>query len=74
MVMTVGAAARSNGADVAPAVITRAFSDTLVNAIVFRDAGGVQAVTSIRLFETEAEARGSLEYDSMTAGYWPPRT
>lgn len=74
MVVAVGAAARSNGTDVAPAVITRVWGETMVNATVFPDAAGVQAVTSVRLFADETEARGSLQNESMTALYWPTRT
>lgn len=57
----------SNGADEAPAIITRVWSDTCVNLTVFRDATEPLAVTSVVLAE-DFEASGQW-----TAWRWPPR-
>ena len=75
-VLVTGGAAVFNGADVAPAVITRVWSDDLVNVTVFPDASqGVCACTSVRLFRDETAARGardSAPEGSTTAyAYWP---
>ena len=78
IVLAVGGSARANGADVAPAVITRVWGEHpdggwTVNATVLPDAGTPVASTSIRLFDTEDEARAALPYESSSAAYWPPR-
>lgn len=76
--------ARNNGADVAPAVITRVWSDDLVNVRVLLDASpDVPALTSIKLFESpEAMAAAQAERDAahphmvgtpFFGAYWPPR-
>lgn len=74
IVLVMGGAAKSNGADVAPAVITRVWSDEMVNVTVFPDAHerAAQPETSINLYETEDEAREALA-SSGRAAYWPPR-
>jgi hypothetical protein len=76
----------NNGADVAPALITRVWSDSLVNVQVFRDAGhGGQAATSVPLYDDRAALDAAkAERDNAalphalaltyTAAYWPPRT
>jgi hypothetical protein len=76
-VLVVGGPAVSSNTDVAPAVITRCWGahpdgGEIVNVCVFPDAGISPAVTatSVRLFDTEAEARALLP---STAAYWPPR-
>ncbi|MGW8326481.1 hypothetical protein ACWGLE_01095 [Streptomyces sp. NPDC055897] len=76
----------NNGADVAPAIITRVWSDSMVNVQVFRDgAHGGQAATSIPLFADRAavdtaraeRVGAALPHQLVTtfmAAYWPPRT
>lgn len=79
VVIAVGFKARSNGADVAPAMITRVWSQRedgawLVNAKIFRDNGSEQDVTSVYLFDDEATARGNNEsHETMTSLHWPAR-
>jgi hypothetical protein len=74
----------NNGADVAPAVITRVFRDDLVNVKVLLDgADGAKAMTSVGLYadreaadaaraRRDEETPHMAEYD-FTAAYWPPR-
>jgi hypothetical protein len=75
MVLVVGTPAQSNGADVAPAVITRVFGDhpdggSVVNVTVFPDAALPRPATSVRLVDDEDQARALLP---STAAFWPPR-
>ncbi len=77
-VLAVGGKAKSNGAEVAPAVITRVWSQRdetswLVNATLLPDCGAPVVVTSVYLFEDEQAARDSLQHETATALYWPPR-
>jgi hypothetical protein len=77
--------ATNNGADVAPAIITRVWSDNLVNVRVLLDGQGIEWRTSVTLYDTpdafaEAAARRDQERpDLIKAGipfhgvYWPPR-
>jgi hypothetical protein len=76
MVLVVGDAAKHNGADVAPAVITHIWGEHAdgkawtVNLMLFPDAGEPRSATSVYLYETEEEAR---KRNPSTAAYWPPR-
>lgn len=75
MVMVVGRPAQSNGADAAPAVITRVWNERedgswLVNLHVFPDAQPSYPATSIPLYATEQDAQAQLP---ATAAYWPAR-
>lgn len=57
----------NNGADVAPAVITRVWNDTVVNVRVLCDGDAMVWKTSATLCADEESARGKH------AVYWPPR-
>jgi hypothetical protein len=63
-------AAGNNGTDVAPAVITRVWSNEMVNVKVFNDGLACEWKTSVHLFDVEEQAR---EYGILSACYWPPR-
>lgn len=58
----------NNGADVAPAVITRVWGDSMVNVKVLLDAAGEQWQTSVNLY-TERPDNPELT----RAAWWPPR-
>ncbi len=78
VIHAVGGSAASNGADVAPALITRVWGEHpdggwTVNATVFPDYGQPVFASSTRLFDTEEQARESLQYPSSIAAFWPPR-
>lgn len=67
---------QNNGADVAPAIITRVWSEDMVNVRVLGDnAGPPEWKTSIKVYETREEAAasntaaGAVPY----AAFWPPR-
>jgi hypothetical protein len=62
-----GLANDDNGAETAPAIITRVWSDTLVNVRVLLDSEHTPCKTSVALVETAEEAEASY------ACYWPPR-
>lgn len=79
IVLAVGAAALGNGTDVAPALITRVWSDneqagtSMVNATVFPDNSTTpRVVSSATLHPDEEAARADLG-EGMTALFWPPR-
>lgn len=58
----------NNGADVAPGVITRVWSDTCVNVRILLDNEGAPSwKTSVALFDTAEEAAVGHSC------YWPPR-
>ena len=72
-----GGRAVSNGCDTAPAVITRVWSQRengawLVNVTLFPDATDPRTVTSVYLYETEADIPEGL-HQSTTSLYWPAR-
>lgn len=75
IVLVVGGAAKSNGAEVAPAIITRVFSEHpdggwTINATVLPDYGQPALASSLRLVDDEDTAR------ALPGGYgafWPPR-
>lgn len=78
IVIAVGGSAANNGADVAPAVITRVWSEHpdggwTINATVLPDYGQPVFASSTRLFDTEEEARANLPHPSSIAAFWPPR-
>lgn len=61
--------ATNNGADEAPAIITRVWSDTMINVRVFSDTGtgdSVMSKTSLNLHDEKPEFPG---HDA----WWPPR-
>lgn len=75
IVHLVGTHADSNGADVAPAIITRVWSDEMINVCVFPDSGTPHNVTSVKLVADEAAARAlsdGLPY-KQNAAFWPSR-
>lgn len=77
--MVLGGPAVSNGADVAPAVITRVWSDELVNVMVFPDGSDQpRAATSVRLCRDEDRARahlaGVVASSAVPVAYWPAMT
>lgn len=75
IVLVTGPAASSNGTDIAPAVITRVWSDTMINVTVLPDAGAPFPATSVKLVEDEATAadiNAQAEHPQNVA-YWPPR-
>lgn len=73
----------NNGADVAPAIITRVWSDTLVNCRVLLDGTTLDWKTSITLYagpDELAEALAKRDADNphmvgtpFFGAYWPPR-
>lgn len=72
-VLFAGEQARSNGADVAPAVITRVWAEHpeggwLVNLQVLPDNAPPVPATSVRLVDDEDTARAAGY-----AAWWPPR-
>jgi len=87
IVIAKGGAARSNGSETAPAIITRVWDQNLpmdywnVNVTVFPDAAAPVVVTSARLYydveaadaAVKAMQETSAWHESMTVLYWPPR-
>jgi len=60
---------QNNGADVAPAVITRVWGPEMVNLRVFVDAPTMPlSKTSVKLFDSQEEAEGTE-----LACWWPPK-
>lgn len=73
IVIVTGTAAVSNGATEAPAMITRVWSDTMINVVVFPDSASPRALTSVSLHPDAETAKGACTLPSMNAAYWPPR-
>ncbi len=59
----------NNGDDYAPAMITRVWSDTLVNVRVLCDSMNVEWKTSVYLAPDEDSARAHGNH----VAFWPPR-
>jgi hypothetical protein len=75
IVHLIGPYANSNGTDVAPAIITRVWSDTMINVTAFPDCGGTTSASSVKFVADEAAARAineGSEYPQSVA-FWPPR-
>lgn len=68
----------NNGAEVAPAIITRVWGSELpdgswtINAKVLLDGDAIAWRTSLSLFADEASA-ASAKPDGWHVGWWPPR-
>ena len=79
IVHVIGGPAVSNGADVAPAIITRVWSKQddrnvwTINATVFPDNGVAPAAyaSSVFLYESEEAARAGRVADTAAAAFWP---
>jgi hypothetical protein len=75
--------AENNGADVAPAIITRVWSDTCVNVRVLADSHATDWKTSVTIWETQDAL--NTHYDKLisdgvvaegtrpSGAFWPPR-
>jgi len=76
IVHVIGVQAASNGADVAPAIITRVWNDGLINCTVFPDCAAPVPASSVSIVEDEAAARARSEGKDyiVTVAFWPPRT
>ncbi len=82
IVMVFADPADNNGADVAPAVITRVWSDETINVHVLPDGPDSYWLTSVQLHDTREQAQAA--HDRMFAtwpaapsvpyrAFWPPR-
>jgi hypothetical protein len=63
----------NNGGDAAPAVITRVWSDALVNVRVLLDGYETPWKTSIELHETPEAYEEARDAGRAFGCYWPPR-
>ena len=75
-VHVIGPDAESNGAKVAPAVITRVWSEDMVNVTIFPDGAAPVPRTSVKLYADENAARGITLADYRfppNPAFWPPR-
>lgn len=88
VLVTVSDPSSNNGAEVAPAVITRVWSDTLVNVRVLLDGHDTLWLTSVALHSDRQSLEVARETrrvhltasgfdpgtaDLYVAAYWPPR-
>lgn len=71
----------NNGSDVAPAVITRVWSDTCVNVRVLRDSNVTDWKTSVPLYPTRADAEAkhaelpaAMRPERPAGAFWPALT
>lgn len=63
-----------NGADVAPAVITRVWSDAMVNVRVLLDGNDTPWKTSIALYQSREDYDRAAQVNGRDFGcYWPGR-
>lgn len=76
VIIVKGHQAASNGADRAPAIITRVWGDgdtsigpVMVNATAFCDLGRLKLLGSINLYDSEADVPVGAD----VAAFWPPR-
>lgn len=77
IVTAVGGRAVSNGCSTAPALITRVWEKNedgtwTVNATLFPDATDPRTVTSVYLYDTEADIPADL-HPQVTSLHWPAR-
>lgn len=65
---------RNNGADSAPGIITRVWSDTMINLRLFADAAPSDAewMTSVPFYATRADLEAANSQMVMSAGARPP--
>lgn len=63
----------NNGGESAPAVITRVWSDNMVNVRVLLDGNDTPWKTSVNLFQTPEEYAEARDAGRPFGCYWPPR-
>lgn len=80
IVMAMGPRARGNGAQEAPAIITRVWSGPnengawLVNAMIFLDAGNANPATSVYIYADRKAAEEAIaKNEHATVLFWPER-